>query len=49
MEKLTVKTTILQDLVAKSVRGAGNNKLLPITSLMEIAVSEDDYLVLQTA
>ena len=48
MEKLTVKTTILQDLVAKSVRGAGNNKLLPITSLMEISVSEDDYLVLQT-
>ena len=45
--ELPVKTSVLQDLVAKSIRGVGNNKLLPITSLMEIDGS-DGILSLRT-
>lgn len=35
--KLTIKTTTLQEMVAKSIKGASNNKMIPITSLMEIS------------
>lgn len=34
--KLTVQTSLLQQLVAKAVKGASNNKMIPITSLMAI-------------
>lgn len=32
-----IKTEVLKDLVAKAVKGLGNNKLIPITSLMELS------------
>lgn len=38
--KLSIKTQTLQDLVAKSMHGASNNKMLPITGLMAIDLSE---------
>ena len=34
--KFTIKTTQLQDLVSKAIKCSSNDKLLPITSLMEI-------------
>lgn len=37
--KLTVKTAIFQDMVAKATKGASNNKMIPITSLMAIELA----------
>lgn len=34
--KAKIKTEVLKDLVAKAVKGVGNNKLIPITTLMEL-------------
>ena len=34
--KLTLKTAVLQEMVSKAVKGASQNKLLPLTSLMSI-------------
>ena len=34
--KLTLKTVVLQELVSKAVKGASQNKLLPLTSMMSI-------------
>lgn len=45
---LKIKTILLQDMVAKSVKGASNNKLLPITSLMAIEVSEGKVILTTT-
>lgn len=44
---MKVETSTLQSAVTRAIRGAGNNKLLPVTSLMEIRVSEN-VLVLTT-
>lgn len=38
MIELKLKTTDLQDMVSKAIKCASNNKLIPITSLMSIAV-----------
>lgn len=45
--KLTIKTTRLQALLNKAVRGAGNNKLIPMTSLIAIKL-KDGVLTLTT-
>ena len=37
--KLTINTLKLQELVSKSIRGASNNKLLPITGMLGIRLS----------
>lgn len=37
--KLNVKTTLFQEMVAKATKGASNNKMIPITSLMAIELS----------
>ena len=34
--KLTLKTLKLQEMVSKAIKGASNNKMIPITSLMAI-------------
>jgi len=34
--KAKIKTEVLKDLMSKATKGAGNNKLIPITSLMEL-------------
>ena len=45
--KLSVKTLTLQEMVAKAIKGASNNKMIPITSLMSIEL-KDGTLVLTT-
>ena len=44
---LKVKTTLLQKLVSKAVKGASLNKMIPLTQLMEVELS-DGTLALQT-
>ena len=46
--KLVMNTVKLQDMVARAVRGASNNKLIPITSLMAIQLNENHILTLTT-
>ena len=36
--KTKVKTTILQEMVSKAVKGASCNRMIPITGLIEIKV-----------
>lgn len=45
--KLTIGTEKLKEMVARAVKGVGNNKLIPLTSLMAIEVS-DNKLTLTT-
>lgn len=45
--KLTMKTEKLKEMVSRSVRGVGNNKLIPLTSLMSIEL-KSGTLVLTT-
>ena len=45
--KLQINTVRLQDMISRAVKGAGNNKLIPLTSLMEIRLI-DNELVLTT-
>ena len=45
--KLTINTNVMQELVSKAVKGASNNRLLPITSLLGIEL-KDGQLVLTT-
>ena len=45
--KLTLKTEKLKEMVSRAVKGVGNNKLIPITSLMAIEV-KDNVLTLIT-
>lgn len=45
--KLTVNAEVLKNLVSKSVKGVGNDKLVPITSLMGIAC-ENGLLTITT-
>lgn len=45
--KLKLKTLKLQEMVSKSIKGASNNKMIPITSLMAIEF-KDDMLTLIT-
>lgn len=46
--KLTMNTVKLQDMVSRAVKGASNNKLIPITSLMAIELKTDHVLTLTT-
>ena len=46
--KLVVNTQILKDAVARSVKGVGNNKLIPITSLMCIEVKNNKLTLITT-
>ena len=45
---LEIKTTILQDMVNKAVRGASNNKLIPLTSYMRLRVTPSAFSILTT-
>ena len=44
---MKVQTELLKDLVAKAVKGAGNNKLIPITSMLALSI-EDQKICLQS-
>ena len=46
--KLTLNTVKLQDMVSRAVKGASNNKLIPITSLMAIELNANHSLTLTT-
>ncbi len=45
--KIEIKTQLLKDLVSRAVKGASKNKLIPVTSLMEIKV-ENNVMSLMT-
>ncbi len=46
--KLKLKTLTLQEMVSKSVKGASNNKLIPITSLMSIELVNGELILTTT-
>lgn len=46
--KLTIKTDKLKDIVSRSIKGVGNNKLIPITSLMALEVKDNKLTVITT-
>lgn len=46
--KLTLNTKKLQELVSRSIKGAGNNKLIPITSLMAIELKDSTLTLITT-
>ena len=46
--KLTMNTVKLQDMVSRAVKGASNNKLIPITSLMAVELKSNHVLTLTT-
>ena len=46
--KLTLKTEKLKEMVSRAVKGVGNNKLIPITSLMAIEVTGNKLMIVTT-
>lgn len=46
--KLTLKTEKLKDMVSRAVKGVGNNKLIPLTSLMAIEVKNNRLTLITT-
>lgn len=46
--KLQIKTTKLQDMLAKAIKGASNNKLIPLTGLIAIEVSNGELTLTTT-
>lgn len=46
--KLTLKTEKLKEMVSRAVKGVGNNKLIPLTSLMAIEVKNNKLTLITT-
>lgn len=46
--KLTLKTEKLKDMVSRAIKGIGNNKLIPITSMMAIEVIDNKLSLITT-
>ena len=46
--KLTLKTEKLKEMVSRAVRGVGNNKLIPLTSLMAIELKDSTLTLITT-
>lgn len=46
--KLTIKTAKLQEMVSKAVKGAGNNKLIPITQMMAVKLEKNVLTLITT-
>lgn len=46
--KLTLKTEKLKEMVSRAVKGVGNNKLIPLTSLMAIEVKDNQLTLITT-
>ena len=46
--KLTIGTELMKDVVARAIKGAGNNKLIPITSMMCIELKDGELTVITT-
>lgn len=45
---LVIKTSILQEMVAKAVKGVGNNKLIPITQMMLLELKDGKFTLITT-
>lgn len=45
--QLKIKTDVLKEMMTKAIKGAGNNKLIPLTGLMELR-AENDTLTITT-
>ena len=46
--KFTIKTEKLKEMVSRAVKGVGNNKLIPLTSLMTIEVKNNTLTLITT-
>lgn len=46
--KLSTKTVVLQEMVSRSIKGAGQNKLIPLTSLMAIRLKDAQLTLITT-
>ena len=46
--KLTLKTEKLKEMVSRAVKGVGNNKLIPLTSLMAIELKDNTLTLITT-
>ena len=46
--KLTINTSTLQNMVAKSMKGASCNKMIPLTGLMAIELKDNDLTLITT-
>lgn len=46
--KLTIKTEKFKEMISRAVRGVGNNKLIPITSLIAIEVKNNKLTLITT-
>jgi len=46
--QLTIKTSVLQEMVGKAIKCSSNNKLIPITSLMNLKVSGGTFYITTT-
>ena len=46
--KFTIKTEKLQEMVSRAVKGCSNNKMIPITGLMSIELSNNDLILTTT-
>ena len=45
---MKIKTEILQNMVAKAIQGASNNKMIPLTSLIGIEIKQDTLTLITT-
>jgi DNA polymerase III sliding clamp (beta) subunit (PCNA family) len=46
--KLTIKTTLFQDMLTRALKGSSNNKLIPLTGLMAIQLQNNELTVITT-
>ena len=46
--QLSLKTVVLQEMVSRSIKGAGQNKLIPLTSLMAIRLENEQLTLITT-
>lgn len=46
--KLSIKTVVLQEMVSRAIKGAGQNKLMPLTSLMAIRLKDHQLSLITT-
>ena len=46
--KLSMKTVVLQEMVGKAIKGASQNKLIPLTSLMAIQLKDRQLTIITT-
>ena len=44
--KLTIKTDIFKEIISRAIKGASQNKLIPLTSLMAIQLKDDQLTVI---